>query len=165
MAVAAQLYYVCHLLVYGLLWSFDKDTVAPLSTENRWNNFILVRDKGKFERMRLHVSTAVSMKVTAFWDVAPCSLVKVVVYGPTRRYTPGSCHLRTRRRKNMKPHTVNFYGEATLRFVRRFESLRIKYAKGLCSLQFLLRCRDKDMSTSMRLHGATSRMCHLKIWT
>jgi hypothetical protein len=42
--------------------------------------------------MRFRVLTAVSMKVTVFWGVAPCSLVEV--YRPTtRRNTPEGSHL------------------------------------------------------------------------
>jgi hypothetical protein len=40
-------------------------------------------------------------------------------------------------------HTVNLSGEATLRCIRRFESLRIKKAKHFWPLSFLLRCRDQ----------------------
>jgi hypothetical protein len=62
----------------------------------------------------------------------------------TRQYNPeDSSEHHTRRRENLKSHIVNLHGEATLRCIRRFESLRIKKAKRLCSLSFLLRCRDQ----------------------
>jgi hypothetical protein len=47
--------------------------------------------------------------MTAFWDIAPCSLLGVdwSVYSneTTRRYIPEGCHLHTRRRENLKSHT------------------------------------------------------------
>jgi hypothetical protein len=45
----------------------------------------------------------------------------------TRQYIPeDNSEHRTRRRENLNSHIVNLYGEATLRCIRRFESLRIK---------------------------------------
>jgi hypothetical protein len=62
----------------------------------------------------------------------------------TRQYIPeDNSEHHTRRRENLKSPIVNLYGEVTLRCIRRFESLRIKKAKRLCSLSFLLRCRDQ----------------------
>jgi hypothetical protein len=62
----------------------------------------------------------------------------------TRQYIPeDNSEVHNRRRENLKSHIVNLYGEATLRCIRRFESLRIKKAKRLCSLSFLLRYRDQ----------------------
>jgi hypothetical protein len=47
-----------------------------------------------------------------------------------RRFRGTYClhYLHTRRRKNLKSHLVYNYGKATLRYVRRFEALRIKKA-------------------------------------
>jgi hypothetical protein len=42
----------------------------------------------------------------------------------TRQYNPeDSSEHHTRHRENLKSHIVNLYGEATLRCIRRFESL------------------------------------------
>jgi hypothetical protein len=41
-----------------------------------------------------------SQKMTAFWDDAPCSLLKF--YQTTRHYISGDSHLHTRRRENLK---------------------------------------------------------------
>jgi hypothetical protein len=57
------------------------------------------------------------MKVTAFWDIAPCSLVAVDrrfegvcclhhqdYFNSTVHYIPQGCHLLTRDRENLKSH-------------------------------------------------------------
>jgi hypothetical protein len=63
------------------------------------------------------------MKITVFWDVAPCSLVEVIIraialmmdaastsetsvnfYQTTQRNIPEDSHLYTRRRENLKSH-------------------------------------------------------------
>jgi hypothetical protein len=76
-------------------------------------------------------------------EAARTSETSVDIQLRTRQYIPEDSVLHTRRRENLKSHIVNLYGEATLRCIRRFESLRIKKAKRLCSLSFLLRCRDQ----------------------
>jgi hypothetical protein len=43
---------------------------------------------------------------------------------------------------SLKSYIVFLYGEATHRNIRRLETLRIKRTKLLCTLPFLLRCRD-----------------------
>jgi hypothetical protein len=46
----------------------------------------------------------------------------------TRQYIPeDNSEHHTRRRENLKSHIVNLYGEATLRRIRRFESLRFNW--------------------------------------
>jgi hypothetical protein len=71
----------------------------------------------------------------------------------------------TRRRENLKSDLVNLYEEATLRCIRRFESLRIKKAKRLCSAMPRPRSHPwwwrqyaplKRRSTII-LHGSTSQ--------
>jgi hypothetical protein len=58
-----------------------------------------------------------------------------------RQYIPEvNSELHTCRSEDLKSHIVNLYGEATLRCIRRFELLRIKKDKRLCSLSFLLLC-------------------------
>jgi hypothetical protein len=85
--------------------------------------------------LRSQVLTAASVKTTVFWVVTPCSLVDVY-----RRFT-GACCLH--HQCNDSSHVVNLYGEDTLCYVRRLEALRIKKAKRLCPLFFLLGCRDQ----------------------
>jgi hypothetical protein len=61
------------------------------------------------------------MKMTVFWDVAPCTLVvtdvlevraasiiRVNFYHTTRRNIPEDSHLHTRRRENLKSHQFDF---------------------------------------------------------
>jgi hypothetical protein len=50
------------------------------------------------------------LSVTAFWDLATCSLVEVdrgniYFHETTQRYIQVSCHLLTPRRENLKLHT------------------------------------------------------------
>jgi hypothetical protein len=76
-------------------------------------------------------------------EAARTSETLVNFYQTTRHYNPEYSHLRTHRLENLKSYSVNLYGEATHRYVRRFDTLRIKKAKQLCSLSFLLQCRDQ----------------------
>jgi hypothetical protein len=82
-----------------------------------------------FSNVRFQVLTAASIKITAFWNVAPCSLVDVYrrsevlaasiiramstsetsvnFYQTTRRNNPEDSHFRTLRRENLKSYTPN----------------------------------------------------------
>jgi hypothetical protein len=40
-----------------------------------WTKVVL--DKQLFLNLRFHVLTAAGVKMTAFWDIAPCSVVEV----------------------------------------------------------------------------------------
>jgi hypothetical protein len=44
------------------------------------------------------------MKIAAFWDTAPCSLVRVYSNETTRRYIPEGSNLHSRRRENLISH-------------------------------------------------------------
>jgi hypothetical protein len=65
--------------------------------------------------LTFQVLTAASMKMTVFWNVAQSSLVEL-----DRRFRRAYClhyqdnYLHTRRRDNLKSHTLNPYGDATL---------------------------------------------------
>jgi hypothetical protein len=65
--------------------------------------------KYQYESVRFQVLTAAHMKMTAFWDIVPCSLVEEIAlmmeavctsetsvnfYGTTRRNIPKGCHLK-----------------------------------------------------------------------
>jgi hypothetical protein len=75
------------------------------------------------------VNTMSTLKMTVFWDFAPCSLVKfdrrfgaialmietvytsetsVKFYQTSRRNIPEDSHLHTRRRENLKSHIFRF---------------------------------------------------------
>jgi hypothetical protein len=84
--------------------------------------------------VRFQVLTGASMMFRiVFWDVLPCKMIvdrrgayclphhwrQAIPEEHTEHYT--------RRRENLKSHIVNLYGEATLRCIRRFESLRITH--------------------------------------
>jgi hypothetical protein len=51
--------------------------------------------------MRFQVLAAATLKLTAFWDIASCTLVEVcrqmriasIIRATTRRYIPEACHL------------------------------------------------------------------------
>jgi hypothetical protein len=76
----------------------------------------------------------------------------VNIYQTTRRNIPEDSHFHTRRRENLKSHPVNLYGQATLRYIRRFEVLRIKKASH--------RPDDGDRSTpetSVNIYRTTRR--------
>jgi hypothetical protein len=92
--------------------------------------------------VELEVLTAASMKITVFWVDAIAVMMEAVCtsetsvnfHHSTRCNNPEDSHLHTRRRENVKSHLVNLYGEATLRYVRRFEALQTKKAKPLIAL-------------------------------
>jgi hypothetical protein len=94
-----------------------------------------------------------SSSVALTMEAACSSATSVDIQLRTRQYIPENSELHTRRRKNLKSHIVNLCGEATLRCIRRFETLRIKKAKRLCPLYFLLRCRDQGtISRFLQFH-------------
>jgi hypothetical protein len=68
----------------------------------------------------------------------------MVSSGLLRRNNPEDTILHSHRRENLKSYIVFPYGEATHRNIRRLERLRIKRTKLLCTLPFLLRCRDHN---------------------
>jgi hypothetical protein len=118
----------------------------------------------KISIVRFQVLTAASMKIAVFWVVVPCSLVEVY-----RRFRGACClqhqgdrtqdsHLHTCRRKNLKSHLVNLYGEATLCYIRRFEALQIKKAKRLCPLLIALMMEAASTSeTSVKFYQTALR--------
>jgi hypothetical protein len=63
--------------------------------------------------------------IATFGDSKPFGS-RVNVYQTTRCYNPEDSILHIHRRENLKSYLVNLYGEATHRYVRRFETLRIK---------------------------------------
>jgi hypothetical protein len=55
-----------------------------------------------------------NMKMTAFWDILPCSLVEVDLrfrgaycFETTQRYIPKSCHFHTHHHENLKSRILN----------------------------------------------------------
>jgi hypothetical protein len=87
--------------------------------------------------------------MTAFWDIAPCSMVEVdrrfrgsyclhhqgalameavrtsetsVNYYTSRRNIPEGCHLHTRHRKDLKSHRGKLYKNKVLRTISRQKS-------------------------------------------
>jgi hypothetical protein len=65
-----------------------------------------------------------------------------VITGATGRNIPEDAILHSHCRENFKSYIDFFYGEETHRHIRRFETLRTKRTKLLCTLPFFLRCRD-----------------------
>jgi hypothetical protein len=63
--------------------------------------------------------------IATFGDSKPFGS-RVNFYQTTRCYIPEDSNLHTYRRENLKSYLVNLYGEATHRYVRSFETLRIK---------------------------------------
>jgi hypothetical protein len=55
-------------------------------------------------------------------EAGSTSETSVNCYQSTRRNDPEDSHLHTRRHENLKSHLVNLYGEATLCYVRRFDT-------------------------------------------
>jgi hypothetical protein len=50
-----------------------------------------------------------TLKMTAFWDKAPCSLIEVVYFTETtQHYIPESCHLHTCHCENLKSHNMYY---------------------------------------------------------
>jgi hypothetical protein len=65
--------------------------------------------------------------IAMMMETVSTSETSVNFYQTTRRNIPEESHLYIRCRENLKTHLVNLSGEATLRYVRRFEALRIPY--------------------------------------
>jgi hypothetical protein len=108
------------------------------------------------------------MKSVVFWDMTPCSPLCSLLVGlldfsstlkmealcssetsvatqqTTRHHIPEDYTLHNHHCENLKSYIVFLYGEATHRQVRRFEKLRIKKTRPLCTLSFLLRCRGQS---------------------
>jgi hypothetical protein len=63
--------------------------------------------------------------IATFGDSKPFGS-RVNFYQTTRCHNPEDSNLHTHRRENLKSYLVNLYGEATHRYLRRFETLRIK---------------------------------------
>jgi hypothetical protein len=55
-------------------------------------------------------------------EAARTSETLVNFYQTRRCYNPEDSNLHTHRRENLKSYLVNLYGEATHRYVRRFET-------------------------------------------
>jgi hypothetical protein len=86
-----------------------EDNVCSLLQLNNPNNTVLLTRKvgelvlptnsclfAYFGHVRFQVLTASSMKMTSFWDIAPCSLVEVNHFSQnTRLYIPEGCLLLT----------------------------------------------------------------------
>jgi hypothetical protein len=92
--------------------------------------------------LRFQVLTSTSMNVAVFWDVAPRSLVET-----ERRFRGTYCF-----------HHYVYYGEDSLRYVCRFEALKIKKGKRLCSFTIALMMEAISTSeTSFNIYQTTWR--------
>jgi hypothetical protein len=108
--------------------------------------------------------TICDLKMTTFWDISPCSLVRAIPWWwkQQARVQTTQCnnawdnHLHTRRRENQKSHLVNPCGEAAPRCVRIFEALTHAASTSETSVNFYqtTRLNNPEDSQSSQAYDA-----------